>query len=392
MKREYDVVVIGAGPAGSMAARYAAETGANKVLLLERDREIGVPVRCGEAISESSLKKFVGVNSQWIASIINEVRFVSPAGYVVDAYTPARGFILHRRLFDHYLALQAASSGVEVITKANVEFVDEYKDGFRHVFVDILNEKYTIKSRIVIAADGVESRIARQVGIDTTVKLKDMESCVQMLVGNINVKINRIEFYLSTDLAPGGYLWVFPKDENSANIGLGISGDFSNSKHAIKYLQEFVKTKYPDASILTTVAGGVPCTKPLEKIVDDGFMVIGDAARQVNPMTGGGIALSLAAGKMAGEVAGLAIKEKNTTADFLMKYQKEWMKTYGAEQKRYYRLKEFIRTLKNKDFDDIALNLKDLSPEKITLTKIFTLAVRKKPALLVDVVRVFANI
>lgn len=392
MKKEYDVVVIGAGPAGSMAARYAAENGAERVLLLERDREIGVPVRCGEAISESSLKKFVGINSQWIASIINEVRFVSPGGHIVDAYTPARGFILHRRLFDHYLALQAASSGVEVITKADVKFVDEYKDGYRGVFIDILGERYTIKGKVVIAADGVESRIARQVGIDTTVKLKDMESCVQMLVGNINIKINRIEFYLSTDLAPGGYLWVFPKDENSANVGLGISGDFSNSKHAIRYLQEFVKTRYPEASILTTVAGGVPCTKPYEKIVDDGFMIVGDAARQVNPMTGGGIALALAAGKMAGEVAGLAIKKKNTTADFLMKYQREWMKTYGAEQKRYYRLKEFIRTLKNKDFDDIALNLKDLPPEKITLTKIFTLAVKKKPTLLIDVARVFAGI
>ncbi|MBO8131903.1 MAG: NAD(P)/FAD-dependent oxidoreductase [Candidatus Marinimicrobia bacterium] len=392
-KDVYDVIVIGAGPAGSMAAYYSKKNGANSVLLLERDREIGVPVRCGEAVSEMSLKKFVpDIDFRWVATIISEVRFVSPNGYIVDAYIPGRGFILNRRIFDHYLANEASNIGVEVLTRANVREVSDFENGYRNVYIDVLGEKYTIKGRIVIAADGVESRIARMVGINTYVQIKDMESCVQMHLGNINVKSNRIEFYLSKELAPGGYLWVFPKGKRDANVGLGISGDFSNSKHAIDYLTEFVKNRFPGASILTIVAGGVPCTKPLEKLVGDGFIVIGDAARQVNPMTGGGISLALASGKMAGELAGEAIKENDCSSDYLMRYQKNWLKKYGGEQKRYYRLKEFIRTLEDQELDDIAKNLFDTPPEKVTLTKIFTLAVRRKPSLLVDVAKVFAGL
>ena len=120
MKDSYDVVVVGGGPAGSMAAWEAAKTGIS-VCMLEKDRDIGYPVRCGEAASESGIKQFVKIKDSWIAERINGAKLVSPSGKCIDVdFASEKGFILNRRIFDYDLSRYAANSGAEVYTKAYV--------------------------------------------------------------------------------------------------------------------------------------------------------------------------------------------------------------------------------------------------------------------------------
>ena len=228
-------------------------------------------------------------------------------------------------------------------------------------------------------------------GLKTNVRLKDMETCVQMTVSNINFERKYCDFYFSTKLAPGGYLWVFPKNESLANIGLGISGEYAEQKAPLFYLKEFIEKKFPQAAILTTVAGGVPCAPFMEKIVTDGLMLIGDAAHQANPMTGGGIIQSIIASEIAGRVAAAAIKENDTSELRLEQYAKEWDKENGSSHRRAYRLKEAIYKLTDDDLNRTAAAISKKPPEKQTIINIFKTALVQHPKLIPDIVKMFLN-
>ncbi|MGC9364147.1 MAG: geranylgeranyl reductase family protein [Fidelibacterota bacterium] len=391
MKQHYDIAIVGGGPAGSTAARFAAGQGA-AVVLLEKDREIGVPVRCAEGIGEDTLAKYVGIDPSWIVSRITAFGFHSPSGIeIAFQSTTARGCILNRRLFDHALAELAAQAGAEIYTKAYVRSLRRRERrfvlGLRHI-----GQEREITADIVIAADGIESRIAHLAGIKTKLPFRDIEACAQMQLANIDIHPERCDFYVSNRWAPGGYVWVFPKGARTANVGLGINGIYAGEKPALGYLQDFVKQHFPQATILTTTAGGVPVARTLDPLVSDGIMVIGDAAHQVNPLTGGGISAALAAGKMAGRVAAEAVKAGDNSSRRLISYQKEWNKSYGKEIRRYYRLKEWVMKLTDQDYEDIAAALDRLPPEEITLTRIFMQAVKKRPSLIPTVVKIFAGL
>ncbi|HDP68821.1 MAG TPA: NAD(P)/FAD-dependent oxidoreductase [Candidatus Marinimicrobia bacterium] len=391
MKKHYNIAIVGGGPAGTTAARFAAARGVS-VVLFEKDREIGVPVRCAEGVAEDVLAKYIEIDSRWIASRITAFGFHSPSGIEIAFQSAtARGCVLHRRLFDHALAELASEAGAEIYTKAYVHSLR--KNGPKSTLgLRYIGQEKEITADIVIAADGIESRIAHLAGIKTKLAFRDIEPCAQMQLANIDIHPERCDFYLSEKWAPGGYVWVFPKGARTANVGLGINGIHAGPKSALNYLQDFVKEHFPKATVLTTTAAGVPVAQTLKQLVADGLMIIGDAARQVNPLTGGGISAALAAGKMAGQVAAEAIKADDNSARRLTSYQKEWEKTYGKESRRYYRLKDWVMGLTDQDFEDIAAALAKEPPEEITLVKIFKQAVRKKPSLIIDVLKVFAGL
>ena len=390
MRDSYDIVVIGAGPAGSTVARYAAKNGCS-VLMLEKDREIGVPVRCGEAVGEAGLKKVLELNEKWIANKIEAVRLIAPDDTPVKINHKDVGYILNRKIFDFDLAQMAAQEGAEVVTKAYVFDLIKKNGEIGGVKVKHLGKKYNINARIVIGADGVESRVGRWAGLKTHVKLRDIETCAQMTIANINLDRRFCDFYFSSKVAPGGYAWVFPKDNFSANVGLGISGEYSAQKPAIEYLQEFVRRKFPNASILITVAGGVPCAPFMEDITTGGLMLVGDAAHQANPISGGGIVQSIMAGQIAGQIAANAIKENNVSKKRLKEYPQRWHKLGGKIHIRSYRLKEAVYKITDEELNKTAAAINKLPPEKRTIIAIFKIALFNHPKLIPDILKVFVS-
>jgi digeranylgeranylglycerophospholipid reductase len=388
LKNEYDVIVVGGGPAGCMAAYSAAKENVS-VLLLEKDREIGSPVRCAEAVGKDGLEKLLGngINPRWIAATINRFQFVAPDGTIIFPQVPMTGYVLHRKLFDFDLGLFAVTAGAQIVTKAYVMNLLRSNDRVSGVQVRINGIDHSIKSKIVIGADGVESRVARWAGIDTTIHMRDMETCAQMTLSNLKISADTCIFYFSQKLFPGGYGWVFPKGDGTANVGLGISGDKARSESAFSKLETFVRKEFPNASVLYTVVGGVPCGNRLPRLSGDGIILVGDAALQANPVSGGGIATGMTAGKIAGKVTAEAIIAKDYSYKFLKKYEKEWDSVCGNSQKRYYRLKEGISKLTDEQLNKTAHNLKDIPQEKQTLVKIFQTALIKQPGLLVDIAK-----
>ena len=391
-QKEFDCIVVGGGPAGSTFARVAAEGGLS-VLLLEKDRDIGVPVRCGEAVSDAGLRIFHEPDPRWIASTINRIRLIAPNETVVEFDLQQKGYILDRRIFDYDLAEYASSAGAQIVTKAYVDDLIIENDRVVGVKGTHVGERFEKRAKIVVGADGVESRVGRWAGLKTTVKLKNMECGIQKTVTGIDVDEHMFEFYLSKKWAPGGYLWVFPKGKNKANIGVAISGYYAkDGKSAQKFLDEFLAWKYPKASVLTTVVGGIPIDKTVKQMVMDGLMLVGDAAHTVNPVTGGGIVPGMRSGLLAAETAVKALHNGGPARKNLAAYEKEWHKIGGKNHERFYRIKETIFRFTDDDLNRIADGISALPADDRSLLKLFSIAVRKKPSLLFDVIRVFAGL
>lgn len=389
MRDRYDCIVVGGGPGGAWAAKHAADRGAS-VLLLEKDRDIGIPVRCAEAVGVAGLEAVVEPQERWISTVIKGAVLVSPHGEeVLISSDQAQGYMLDRKIFDYDLVQMAAASGVHVLTKAYVHGVMKPNGAVEGVRVQHLGEDFDVRAKVVIGADGLESRVGRWAGLRTNIKMKEMESCLQMTLSNIKVDANTIYFYLGRQVAPGGYLWIFPKNDRVANVGIGISGQYARYRSAQRYLQAFIDKRFPHAAVLSTVVGGVPCAPTLKKIVANGLMLVGDAAHQVNPISGGGITTAMLAGRIAGRVAAEAIAEDDLSEKRLQRYAKDWHKAEGKNHERFFKIKQAVYKLTDEDFNRTAESILSIEPEKRTITNIFKAALIKHPALLFDVARAF---
>ncbi|MHB1686521.1 MAG: geranylgeranyl reductase family protein [Ignavibacteriaceae bacterium] len=386
MKTDYDIIVVGAGPAGSMAARFAAEKGVS-VLMLEKDRDVGYPVRCGEAISKAGVEEFIQPDEKWIAAHINKFSLISPDGTEAVIEFKDAGYVLERRIFDYELAKTAAKAGAEILTRAYVNGLLIEDGKVTGVKYEHRGEQKELKAKIVIGADGVESRIGRWAGLKTFVDFRNMECCVQITASNINVNGDTLYFYFGEKVAPGGYFWIFPKGNNAANIGLGVNGMVGKKKSALSFLNNFMENNFPDAPVLTSIAGGVPSTITLEKISAPGIMLVGDAAHQVNPLSGGGIASGMIGGSIAGKIAAEAIKMKKL--DHILTYDKAWRNRLGKRHEIFEKIKNGIYNFSDEKFNKIAYSFNKIPYEKRTLGKLFTTALLNQPSLLVDVAKVF---
>ena len=368
---KYDVVIVGAGPAGSVTARFAAEAGA-KVLVIERRQEIGVPVLCGEGISRKIDDWDMLEGERWIAGKMDGARIYSPDKTCVtlsaDQAGNETGYVVYRDIFDQELAKRAIKAGAKFMM--NTQAIGLIKQGnkIKGVKARRFDEILEIEADIIVGADGVESKIGQWAGIDTRLDPKDLETCCQYTLSNIDVKDAYCEFYLGKDIAPGGYIWVFPKAPGIANVGIGILASLSESGMAKKLLDAFIEKdpRLKNGSPIRFLAGAVPVSNPAKETVRDNILLVGDAARHVDPITGGGLTHCLEGGKIAGEVIGKAVKKKDFSQDFLTEYEKGWKEAYGPKIKRNYLVKELMLDMDDKTFNHLAHALENVKFDEIS--------------------------
>jgi digeranylgeranylglycerophospholipid reductase len=340
-RRRYDLVVVGAGPAGSTAAKVGAERGL-AVLLVEKRQEIGSPVRCAEGINREMLLSFVDPEDCWISAEINRSRITTVDTGETRLFTGDEvGYVLERRVFDRVLAEKAVAAGAQVMVKTMPEGLIIEDGVVRGVVARNAGRRLEIEAAIVIGADGVEAKVGQWAGLRSILQQKDCLVCAQFMLAGIEVDPNCCCYYLGEELAPGGYAWIFPKGEGKANVGLGVQADLATLS-AMEYLHLFI-AQYPfleQGSPVTLITGNVPVGTPSGDIVTDGLMLIGDAARQADPLTGGGIANAMLAGRLAAEIAAQAVEAGDTSKGFLQRYEGRWKEARGRKMERNYRLKE----------------------------------------------------
>jgi digeranylgeranylglycerophospholipid reductase len=362
LRRQYDVVVVGAGPGGSVAAQVAAQAGLS-VLLLEKRQEIGAPVRCAEGVGHDQLVTFIEPDPRWIASEVRRAEITTLADGVSHTLRldGGLGYVLERRIFDRVLAERAAQAGAQVRVKTAVSGL-LLENGrvcgvkIRHADFIAGAGELEIAARIVIAADGVEAQVGRWAGLPLGLPLVDTMVCAQYLLAGIDLDPGCNSYSVGYELAPGGYAWVFPKGDGKANVGLGVQANLWESAAlppgqagksslgqgtVLGYLTRFIESQpcLEKGCPVTLVAGNVPVATCPAQIVKDGLMVVGDAARQVDPLTGGGILNAMTAGKLAATVAVEAIAAGDTSSAFLSRYPQQWQRSLGHQNLRNYLLR-----------------------------------------------------
>jgi digeranylgeranylglycerophospholipid reductase len=389
--KPFDVIVVGAGPAGSLAAKSAAEHGA-RVLMLEKDRDVGLPVRCAEGVGEIGLRAAIGeIKSRWICQKIHGVQLVAPDQQMVTMEGNQMGFVLNRKVFDYDLAQMAADAGVIIRTKTFLNvllFENNQVAGVRYLS---LGQEYQVRTSVVIGADGVESRVGRWAGLRQHFSMEDIETCAQVTAAHIDTLDPKYcYFYFGHTIAPGGYAWAFSKGGGVFNIGLGIGGDHAGPYSAMEYLQQFLEKNFPKAALLTTVVGSVPSAPELKQMVGNGVMLVGDAAHQANPVTGGGIVRAMLAGSIAGRIAAESIKIGDVSMSRLNAYSKEWYQGEGRTHHLFYKIKKGIYRLTDADLNRTARLLNEKPMSERTLVSLFASALFHQPGLILDVIKAFA--
>ncbi len=369
MKDHYDVVVAGAGPAGSVAAKTAAGRGLS-VLLVEKKQEIGEPVRCAEGITAEGLREFLEPDPKWICSRIRRAKFFSPGACLTFSDDHDAVYILERKVFDRELARLAAAAGADVLTKTQATGLIIENGQVCGLTGKSFGDDFSVRARAVVAADGMESRLGRWAGIDTSLPLKDMASCVQYHLTDIDLDSACCEFYFGSKWAPGGYAWVFPKGDNEANVGLGIISGSRACRQPIDYLDDFVGGRFPGAHVLGTVLGGVSVSGRKAQLSTGGLVLVGDAGRLTDPLTGEGILNGMISGRIAGDVIADCIGKGDLSAEALRGYDREIERQLGPALDRNYGLKEYLRKAGDTKLDLAFRGLKAVKVENIPVTKI----------------------
>jgi len=344
---KFDVVVVGAGTGGCLAAKTMAEAGLN-VCLVERKKreEVGEKV-CGDALGEHHLKALGLEKPQGgeLEKRIEGVRIFSPDFGTVFTIRDKDfvGYILNRRLFGQWLLELALDEGVvfrdhmqclePIVEKGFVSGVSAKNMATR--------ESVKLKSKVVVDASGfvgvVRQKLPEEFGIDREVANEDVEACYRE-IRQLRQESGEAEFceiYLDQKATPGGYSWIFPKGGARVNVGLGICmrGRFPNPKGQF-YKHVLSRGVFEGSLLLSAGAWYDPTRRPLDNMVGNGIVVVGDAACSVNPIHGGGIGPSMLCGSSAGKTIVDALENGEASQEALWSHNSRYMEVYGAKQAR----------------------------------------------------------
>ena len=366
IKNEYDVVVVGAGPAGSTTAERCAERGLS-VLLLEKRQEIGAPVRCGEGVSQKNIDALgMTLPSHVWRQRIKGAYVYAPNGKEIKIQgDKTDGYVLERKAFDKWLAENASRKGAMIMTKATVNdlVIEKTTDAdgkeatiIKGVKANIGGDNFEIRCKVVVAADGVESMILRKAGIRSQKKLHLVDSAFQYLMTNIkNRDPEMIEIWLGEKITPRGYIWNFPKGQDSGNVGIGVGGIWYG-KTAKEFLDEWIHSQdwLKDGTVIETVCGLVPVGGLWKDMVGNGILGVGDAVNMVNPIHGGGIAESIYGGRIAGDMIAEAIRNGDVSKKGLQPYNDMWMKERGEKLLQIEKVREMFEKFSDEEMNILA--------------------------------------
>ncbi len=365
MNSNYDLIVIGAGPAGSTAARIAAQRGLS-VLVLEQKRVVGYPSHCAGGLMTLILDHMglIPVVKDAIRARIRKFKVHSPHMLSTSHdFNRNIGYIVDRPLFDKLLCEEAKRKGAEILTQAKAIGLKQDSSAFNQVIFKYKNETQKVKSRIVIGADGVSSNVAKWAGL--RIPRKYMGIGYSHNAENLkNISADTVEIYFLSSL-PGGYAWIFPQGNGCANVGLG---GYHSGTYLKKLFHWFCKkhsiasNKLSNIELKDYTGGIIPGSKIPPKTTFNYGMIVGDSANQVDSISGEGIRLALKCGSLAGHVAVAAVKYNQPS--FIHNYHRLWKKNLGLELRASYILRHFLLRFGAQDWD---LFVKAISQSNLNL-------------------------
>jgi len=328
----FDVVVVGGGPAGSSAAHMAAKNG-RTVALIEKEKEIAETVRTSGVTWISDIKKF-GIPEECY-NPIKKFSFCSPKNSVKISGEIAKAAVLDVRKTYRFLANRAKTSGSELFTSTNVtEVLKDTSGKCVGVIAKSDGKQIQFNSKVVIDASGFVSVIAKELGYVT--QWKKFGAGAEFEVKTEKLEHDNWWLMVGQEYSPAGYAWIFPTSKDTARIGVGIGKPDSDVDPTVR-LNELLEKKLGPIKDLGNIEkiefhyGLIPNDGVSRKTVYDNLILVGDSAGQANPLVLEGIRYAIRFGEVAGQVAADAIKNGDTTEMSLSPYEKEWKRAIESK-------------------------------------------------------------
>ena len=366
LQKSFDVIVVGAGTGGSIAARFAAKKGLNVCLIDRKERnQIGDKI-CGDAVG-SEIFETLNINppkGEELSCHIKGAKLYPPnMEKCLTLIDPKQvGYIVNRLEFGQRLLNEALDSGVKQFLDNTMALDLIYKNNFvSGLKIRLKNgEKLDLNAKLIIDASGFYTPLRKQMKdsiIEKEILKEDAILCYREIIkfspqDQQVIDPEYITIILDQEKAPGGYIWYFPKNQSSVNIGLGMFMDYKGQvKEYYKknVFNQFIKTT--KFEVISSGGGVAPIRRPLWSCADNGIMFVGDAACHVNPLHGGGIDPSMRAGYFAANTAAEAIAEDNFSLKRLWNYNCEIMTNLGAEFAALDLLRRVLQKLSNESLN-----------------------------------------
>lgn len=388
----YDLLVVGAGPGGSSAARFASRHGL-KTLLIEKRPDIGSPVRCGEGLSKGWMKDYdVKPDPHWIADEVKGARIYGPSEtrpVILGAEQAGNevGYVIERDKFDKDMAALAAEEGADVWVKSPALSV--IKEDGRVIGASVRHngQMVDVRAKMVIAADGFESEFGRWAGLKSIILAKnDIISALEYRMIGVDSDADYTDFFLGS-CAPAGYIWVFPKGEKQANVGIGVTITEMKDRFDVKnYLDNWIKKHpgYAKGKTIQQISGGVSVSKVRDKFTLPGLLLVGDAARLIDPITGGGVANAYVSGRFAADIANEAIGADDFSQERMNKYEKLVKDKFQRKHLRNWIAKEKLGKLSDESLDKLIDIISDVPIADISVEEVLKTVQRKYPEMVAE--------
>jgi digeranylgeranylglycerophospholipid reductase len=361
----YDVVIVGAGPAGSSAALMAAKNGV-KVALIEKENTIAQTVRTSGVTWIKNIKEF-GIPDDCFNSIKN-FSFCSPNNEVTISDSVSRAAVLDVRKTYRWLAQQAKNAGADIFIKTNINDVIKNSNG------DIIgvkgikdNDKIIFHSKVIIDASGFSSIICKTMGFVT--QWKRFGAGAEYEVKAENVDAQTWWLMVGQKYSPAGYAWIFPLGNNIVRIGVGI-GKPESDVDPTQRLKEIMDAKLGPIKKLGKITpiefhyGLIPNDGLSRKTVFNNLILVGDSAGQANPLVLEGIRYAIKFGRVAGQVSANAIKTGNTSENALYPYEKNWRKEIESKINSAGKIQDRWINLSDEEWDKELDIIKELKSEE----------------------------
>ena len=355
--RSFDVVVIGAGPAGGYLAGKVAHAGYD-VALVEEHREIGEPIQCGGLVTP---RVFEYVDcKETIIGAVHGAELYSPSGrrLVIDGHH-TQAVVVQRAMFDRAIATDAVRKGAHTLLGAQAQAARR-DDGGVEISIDQDGEPRKLHAKLLVGCDGVRSSVAKWFNI---LRPKKILPGFEVEMTGVRGDPGFVTLFIGNEIAPGFFGWIIPSGD-TARVGLCVG-----EGNAYAYLEKMltrpeVRQYTKDAQPILYIAGGIPLGFPRRTYADN-VLVVGDAACQAKAVSGGGIFTALTCSSFAAQTAIEALEAGDFSARVLHRYHRAWTKSIGKELRKDLAIHESFSKLSDDQFEEL-FDIFD-SPEMLRL-------------------------
>jgi len=340
---------VGAGPAGSRCARNLAAAGL-KVALLEEHRRIGVPSHCSGLVSPRTLEE-ADIREPIVTNRLTGAYIhTAGGGELTLGGGDTRALTIDRVRLDELLCEQAQPDGAELLRARMVQA--ERENGGVRLHCQRDGRDLQLSARLVVGGDGAHSRGARSLGLPGP-----REKVYGLGVESL-LRVPREDFvhiFVGRKLAPGWFGWIIPTGDGHVRLGIGC--DRSDKPiRCYRRLVEAFPHLFRDVQVCRMYGGTIPLDFAPRSYADN-VLLVGDAAGQVKPFSGGGIYTGLVAARHAASAAAAALAADDTSAVSLRGYERAWKSEIGRELARSLRIRRFGLALSDRDVDHLVASL-----------------------------------